>query len=568
MSAGASLRSSALQTKAAVERYPLIFLALLCLCLWLPTIMSLPVLDRDESRFAQSSKQMLESHDFVDIRFGAEARYNKPVGIYWLQAATTAVVGLGNRDSIWTYRLASLLGGIVSVWLSYWCCRAMTNRIAAVVGGGLLSATLLLSAEASIATTDAVLLACTLGAQGVLLRAYLGQRDRPEAMPGRALILAGWLALAVGILVKGPVAPAVCAVTILGLWLWDGNARWLKQLRPLAGSIIAALVVAPWLVAIALASHGRFFQQSLGHDFALKLVSGQETHGAPPGYYLALGAITLWPATVFLVPALRFGLLRRSDAAMRFLLTWSGGTWLLFELVPTKLPHYVLPAYPALTMLIALWMNARDLKAERPWQLASLGLFLAGLVVLIGAAIVLPARFGDGAGPGEIALVLAAGLAGLAALGAALRGMRLPSVVAAVVSAALIHGAVALDASEHVDRLWVSQRLAELVRHARPAEGPPVVSAGYAEPSLVFLLGTKTILTGGSVAASLLSQTSGLALIDDAEERAFQAGLVKSGQHAVALGRVSGLDYSRGRSVNVTLFRVPGRGPFPLAAKP
>src|SRR6201990_2242919 len=69
---------------------PLAVLTLLGLLLWLPGIVSLPALDRDESRFAQSSRQMLDSGNFVDIRLGQVPRYKKPVGIYWLQSATTA----------------------------------------------------------------------------------------------------------------------------------------------------------------------------------------------------------------------------------------------------------------------------------------------------------------------------------------------------------------------------------------------------------------------------------------------------------------------------------------------
>src|SRR5262249_11314499 len=96
------------KTLAWAGRHAAPLLALLCLLLWLPGIVSLPALDRDESRFAQSSRQMLETGNFVDIRLGHVPRYKKPVGIYWLQAATTAAaapfVGLGQ---IWSYRLAS-----------------------------------------------------------------------------------------------------------------------------------------------------------------------------------------------------------------------------------------------------------------------------------------------------------------------------------------------------------------------------------------------------------------------------------------------------------------------------
>src|SRR3954470_22241670 len=95
-------------------------LALLGLLLWLPGIVSLPALDRDESRFAQSSRQMVQSGDWVDIRLGHVPRYKKPVGIYWLQAAATSIAGVGHDNHIWTYRLPSLAGAIAASWLTVW----------------------------------------------------------------------------------------------------------------------------------------------------------------------------------------------------------------------------------------------------------------------------------------------------------------------------------------------------------------------------------------------------------------------------------------------------------------
>src|SRR5437868_11242237 len=92
-----------------LAKRPFVLLALLGLLLWLPGILSLPALDRDESRFAQSSRQMVESGDVVDIRFGHVPRYKKPVGIYWLQAASTRLAGMGRDDGIGTYPLPSLL---------------------------------------------------------------------------------------------------------------------------------------------------------------------------------------------------------------------------------------------------------------------------------------------------------------------------------------------------------------------------------------------------------------------------------------------------------------------------
>ena len=556
---GASSGTSAHRLLALLTRRPLVSLALLCLCLWLPTILALPPLDRDESRFAQSSKQMLESGDFVDIRFGAEPRYKKPVGIYWLQAATTDVAGLGVRDRIWTYRLASLIGGIAAVWLTFWCAAAFASRESALLVAGLLASTLLLSAEASIATTDAVLLACTLGVQGMLLRAYLAHAaDEPVK---RGVTFAGWAALGLGILVKGPVAPAVGAATVVALAAWDRDVRWLARLRPLLGLAIVALIVAPWLIAIALASHGQFFQQSLGTDFAAKLAGGQETHGAPPGYYLALVTLTLWPATIFLLPALRQALGHRRDPAARFLLAWAGASWLMFEIVPTKLPHYILPAYPALALLLALWADRTtdDFGGRRGWLIASAAQFAFGLVVLVIGAGALPFRYGNGFDPIVIALSLVALGAGAAAVIPATRRVA-TACLAAMASALALHIALALDASRHLERLWVSPRLAAIASSERRPGDPPEVAAGFTEPSLVFLLGTGTRLTDGSHAAELAAQSGGLALIEDSEREPFLKRLSLLRTAASPKGSVTGLNYSRGRKVEVTVYRVSRSG--------
>src|SRR5581483_3466209 len=140
-------------------RWSYLLLTLLCLGLWLPGILSLPALDRDESRFAESSRQMLESGNFVDIRFGQVPRYKKPVGIYWAQSLATAMAGLAlppdkKQTQIWTYRLPSLIGAIAAVWLTVWC-GSLFGAEAGFLAGLLMALSVILAAEADIATTDA-----------------------------------------------------------------------------------------------------------------------------------------------------------------------------------------------------------------------------------------------------------------------------------------------------------------------------------------------------------------------------------------------------------------------------
>src|SRR6202012_3361106 len=103
-----------------LARWPLATLFLLCVIAWIPGFFSLPPLDRDESRFAQASKQMIETGNYVDIRYSVGPRYKKPVGIYWMQAASTLTFSNPPYNEIWTYRLPSLIGGLIARPLPRW----------------------------------------------------------------------------------------------------------------------------------------------------------------------------------------------------------------------------------------------------------------------------------------------------------------------------------------------------------------------------------------------------------------------------------------------------------------
>src|SRR5215469_15746476 len=107
-------------------------LVLVALINFLPGFFTIPPVDRDEARFAQASKQMIESGDYIDIRFQDEVRYKKPVGIYWLQAAavkTARALGFQRAlTTIWLYRVPSLIGAIGAVLLTYWTALAFVSR--------------------------------------------------------------------------------------------------------------------------------------------------------------------------------------------------------------------------------------------------------------------------------------------------------------------------------------------------------------------------------------------------------------------------------------------------------
>jgi 4-amino-4-deoxy-L-arabinose transferase-like glycosyltransferase len=545
---------------APVRCHPLAALLAICVLAWLPGFFTLPPLDRDESRFAQATKQMLETGDFVDIKLGGVARYEKPAGIYWLQAASTALLGGGVRDAVWTYRVPSLMGALGAVAATYWMASLVAGAETGFFAGLILGLSVLLMSEAKIAKTDAVLLAAVTTAQAVILRTYLAAR-RPEhyaRLPAIAVML-GWAAFGLGVLVKGPVIAAVCIAAVAAISVWDREWRWLAALRPLSGLAIAALIVLPWAVAIGIASHGLFYEKSLGQDFATKLMGDAESHGAPPGYFTLLVSLTFWPGTLLLLPGILYGFKCRHEPAVRYLIAWAATTWLIFELAPTKLPHYVLPAFPALAILSALFLTSpreHPSKAIRIAQYVSLALFVAvGLALALFLAIA-PARLGGGT---SWWLYAAAGLGGAAVL-ATIPGILArrwaAAAAAAGLAAILLYGVAGFLTVPRLTELWLSPRLADAVaRHARAGD-PPVVTAGYAEPSIVFLLGTRTVLDNGPGAARATASMGGLALVSDDQAKSFLHTVAMKGAKANALEEIAGLNYSRGRKTKITLYRV------------
>jgi 4-amino-4-deoxy-L-arabinose transferase-like glycosyltransferase len=131
-------------------RRPGWWLALLCLLVWLPGFFSIPPGDRDESRFAQASRQMVETGDYVRIKLGEVERNKKPVGIHWAQAATVhalETVGIPARGAIWAYRLPSLIGALLAVLATCYLGRALVGRRAAFLAAAMLAPCMVLVVE-------------------------------------------------------------------------------------------------------------------------------------------------------------------------------------------------------------------------------------------------------------------------------------------------------------------------------------------------------------------------------------------------------------------------------------
>lgn len=519
-----------------------ILLALITLGASLPGVIMVPALDRDESRFAQASKQMLETGDYIEVRYQDEARNKKPAGIHWLQAGATAAVSNSQAGQIWSYRLPSLLGALLATLGTFWCGQVLIGRRGAFLGAAMFGAGLLLTSEAHIAKTDAVLTGLTVIAMGALARAYRALHDGEPARTAPGLMFVFWCLLGVSFLIKGPVTLLVAALTIgfvclvqrdlsLGQWALDGR-----------GFLLFALIVLPWFIWVQVATEGAFLDGAIGKDLKDKFAGASEGHGGPPGYHLAFLAVMFFPGTIYLLPSFMLlirtlrgkalDVLTAERTGLLFLVAWALPTWVFFEILPTKLPHYILPAYPALG-LICGWGLVQMMGGARATvsRFLSLGLFTLGglafcfLISPWGADLMqsaAAANFRHAATEREVLvawsalpempahMLLASVLALLGATGFSLArryGTGLMLAIAASIMAGWHVRTVFLPGvtwmqptvtarAALADVCGLKSERAPVLygKNCQPPFPDIVQAVGYAEPSLVFTTGTNTVI--------------------------------------------------------------------------
>lgn len=540
----------------------LVLIGLAAFVLFLPGRMATPPFDRDEPRYMEASAQMLETHNFVDVRFQDKPRYLQPAGIYWLEAMAVKAVGMEYARTVWPYRIPSLLAMTAAVVLTAVMGASLFGPMAGVGAAVLLMASVLVAAESRMGTIDSCLLLSVLVAQFALVRA-LGDRAAERVTPvGTAVLF--WGAVGCGLMLKGPVVLIPSLATPLALGWLERNMDLWRRVRPAWGWLIAAAVVLPWCIAIGVVSHGDFFRRSVGVNFLGKVASGQEAHGLPPGYHLLVFLIAFWPGSYFAASVLPQVWRERRTLPVRYLLCWIVPHWLVFESIATKLPHYVLPTYPAIAILTAgllaqsgtVWRHGPNAR----WGRVLLGVYavlwcLVGCALAAAGAILLWKLEHQFSVP---ALVLAGGV--LPLVGLAMwqiwRAELCYAALSSAVAAALLYVGLFTVVVPQLRSIWLAPRLVELVQAHKPCAQTQVYSVSFSEPSLVFLIGGKVVLTGAAQAAQAMRDHPACtaALVDVRERQAFMDALGADGARAVSRGTVAGLNYSNGHAMAISLY--------------
>jgi 4-amino-4-deoxy-L-arabinose transferase-like glycosyltransferase len=425
-----------------------------------------------------------------------------------------------------------------------------------VLAGLMMATSILLGVEARLAKTDAMLLLSIVAAMGAMARIYLAERRPGPGAAGWMLPAIFWTAMAAGVLIKGPLIAMFVGLTLAALAVTDRSLRWVGGLRPVAGLIWLCILVLPWFLAITGRSGSNFFAQSVGQDLFKKLISVQEAHGAPPGAYFIAFWVTFWPgATLAALAAPSIWAARREKGA-QFLLCWLLPSWIVLELVLTKLPHYVLPLYPAIAILIAGVIDPHMLSRHR-WLVPGTRWFFLLPAILGIAAVAALVVFGRQLGLAAWPFIVGSMIFGLwawwlyqadGAEHSLLRGM-----VASILLAAALYGFIA----PALNTAFPSTALARMVRAASAGCGTTsVATAGYSEPSLVFLVGTDLKMMDGTDAAEFLRPGGcRIALVEGRHERAFLRRADAIGLRYATPQRFDGYNYSVGRAVSIAVYR-------------
>lgn len=476
----------------------LIILLLLSSSLFFSSINSLPVLDRDEARYVQSSKQMVESNNYLSIKFQEDYRSKKPIGIYWLQAITINLLADVKQvtnfkyevlnDDVWKYRIVSALAVLFSVLLLYLSGKKIITSKASFYSSLILAASLLVIAEAHIAKTDSILLFLSTIIFITLFKYYkqIGDKNIMNFM-----IL--WVSMGLSVLIKGPVLIVLFSSSIMLISLLGKNIRWIKNTKPFLGILLVILISVPWFFFMPSEEQRNFLQESFFHDFLGKVRSVQESHGGFPGYYLIGLLFFFFPFSIFFIPLIHFLKISIRDKNIVFLLCWILPTLIIMELIPTKLPHYILPIYPAIAVLMGLLLA--DIQSYKNLFLTKIAYFGYLLYFLISNGILL-VIFKANQIYGQINninffyylfLFILNNLVFIFIFKKQIKNTFYCLVFYSNIFTAIIY----LFIAPSLTMLWTSKNIADLLTNNEYLENKSTIATlGYNEPSLVFEVGT------------------------------------------------------------------------------
>lgn len=350
---------------------------------------SVGLLDETEPLFAEASRQMLRTGDWITPYFNGQTRFDKPPLIYWLQAIAYGVLGV----NVWAVRLPSALAAIALVGFCFYTLLHFSDLpspdrplnlerqprrfwLAAWLGAAMTALNLETIFWARLGTTDMLLSACMGGALLAFFWGYV-QPERPIRQ--RRWYWAGYVLLGLAVLAKGPIGVLLPGLVIGSFSLYLGNFRqMIRELRLLRGMLILAAITLPWYILVTLANGSSFINSFFGFHNLERFAEVVNQHAGPWYFYLIVILAGFAPWALYLPSALvRLHWRQRQFWQSQPRTSHLGllaGVWFLvilgfFSLASTKYFSYVLPLMPAAAILVALlWTSLLARRRPLPWH--------------------------------------------------------------------------------------------------------------------------------------------------------------------------------------------------------
>ncbi|MFC2171348.1 ArnT family glycosyltransferase [Acidobacteriota bacterium] len=330
-------------------------LALQCAVICLPGLSSSPLWDPDEPRYADASRHMVRTGDWLVPYFNGKPRFEKPVLFNWFQAVWVMI--LGEKEI--AYRLPSVLCAFATA-----CFLMLTGRLIGSAGLGLVWGSLFISTFRPVTyarqgLVDATMVMFATAVVCLYASAVTGALDRRRAFHWACV------AAALAFFAKGPVGVLIPLLAILLHRIWKRSFRGLRGLPLLQGALLFSIVAFPWFIYMLYRFGYAYLEFSLLKENVERMAGGAgyvSPEIRPFWYYFEIIPGDLAPWTVIVVAAVVWAAVcwRRFDESLKEMLRigfcWAGAVLFLFSLSGYKLPHYILPVYPAMTMLGAIFL--------------------------------------------------------------------------------------------------------------------------------------------------------------------------------------------------------------------
>ncbi len=312
--------------------------------------------DNSETAYGEVAREILLTHDWIVMHLNGAPWFIQPPLYFWVAALFAKLLGV----TPFALRLPSALATIgMGAMTGYAVARQAGTRIG-VYASVILSSCLIQAVIGRLAIMDALLDVAVALTVFWWFRALETGRDR--------YFVYGWIAAAFGFLAKGPVAPVVALLVIGPYWLWNRREEqtYLPSWRGWLGGLgLTGLIVAPWLLANAAHSGPHSLAELIGHYTIGRYTGVIENQSGPVWYYLPVVILGLFPWIAFLPMALVRGSSALRDASTppnlarlwRLAIVWIVMPLLFFSFAKTKLPNYIALEFPALALVVALYLD-------------------------------------------------------------------------------------------------------------------------------------------------------------------------------------------------------------------